>query len=263
VRIFSLGLVIILLLGKLAYGGDYVRIGVDSIPSGVDAFKIEFFVDRSCPDPDWITGISLGFTLTTTGTVEFRYRYLIPYPSTENWVFNWVINPSLPIDWGTSGQILCGGASMPPGGMPVLDSEQPLWDLYLDVRGVGELLIDSAFVPTHGVWKLLGLTCGLGGAPDRPLFIAKDSSDIEHPVRIVVYEPLCGDADLSQSVDVDDVVYLISYIFAGAPAPCPIGIADTDCSGGVDIDDAVYLISYIFSSGNAPCDIDGDGYPNC
>lgn len=38
---------------------------------------------------------------------------------------------------------------------------------------------------------------------------------------------------------------------------------DADCSGGVDIDDVVYLIAYIFSGGPAPCDTDGDGVPDC
>jgi hypothetical protein len=38
---------------------------------------------------------------------------------------------------------------------------------------------------------------------------------------------------------------------------------DSDCSGDVDIDDVVYLIAYIFSGGPAPCDTDGDGVPDC
>jgi len=74
---------------------------------------------------------------------------------------------------------------------------------------------------------------------------------------------VCGDADASGEVDIDDVVYLITYIFSGGPAPDPLESGDTDCSGGVDIDDVVYLIAYIFSGGNAPCNSDGDGVPNC
>jgi len=74
---------------------------------------------------------------------------------------------------------------------------------------------------------------------------------------------LCGDADASGSVDIDDVVYLIAYIFSGGPAPAPIEAGDANCSGGVDIDDVVYLIAYIFSGGYAPCDVDGDGIPDC
>ena len=73
----------------------------------------------------------------------------------------------------------------------------------------------------------------------------------------------CGDADASGGVDIDDVVYLINYIFSGGPEPIPYESGDADCSTGVDIDDVVYLINYIFSGGNAPCDTNGDGVPDC
>ncbi|MBU1319715.1 MAG: M6 family metalloprotease domain-containing protein [candidate division Zixibacteria bacterium] len=63
-----------------------------------------------------------------------------------------------------------------------------------------------------------------------------------------------GDADGSGAVDIDDVVYLIAYIFSGGPVPDPIGSGDADCSGAIDIDDVVYLIAYIFSGGPAPGD---------
>ncbi|MCK4655718.1 MAG: hypothetical protein KAT85_01765, partial [candidate division Zixibacteria bacterium] len=74
---------------------------------------------------------------------------------------------------------------------------------------------------------------------------------------------ICGDADASREVDVDDAVYLIAYIFSGGPEPVPYESGDADCSGDVDIDDVVWLISYIFSGGNEPCDTDGDGEPDC
>ncbi len=74
---------------------------------------------------------------------------------------------------------------------------------------------------------------------------------------------ICGDADGSQEVDIDDVVYLIQYIFAGGTAPDPLESADADCSTEIDIDDVVYLITYIFSQGPAPCDPDGDQIPDC
>ncbi len=73
----------------------------------------------------------------------------------------------------------------------------------------------------------------------------------------------CGDADATDNVDIDDVVYAINYIFGDGPEPVPYESGDADCSGDIDIDDAVYLINYIFSGGNAPCDTDGDGVPDC
>jgi hypothetical protein len=64
---------------------------------------------------------------------------------------------------------------------------------------------------------------------------------------------VCGDADGSGTVDIDDVVSLIAYIFSGGPEPVPYASGDADCSGAVDIDDAVWLIAYIFSGGPQPC----------
>lgn len=61
-----------------------------------------------------------------------------------------------------------------------------------------------------------------------------------------------GDADGSGIVDIDDVVYLITFIFASGPAPEPYESGDVDCSGMIDIDDVVYLITYIFQSGPPP-----------
>jgi hypothetical protein len=66
--------------------------------------------------------------------------------------------------------------------------------------------------------------------------------------------PECGDVNASGGVDIDDVVFLISYIFAGGFAPDPISVGDVDESGGIDIDDVVYLIAFIFAGGPAPCD---------
>jgi hypothetical protein len=62
----------------------------------------------------------------------------------------------------------------------------------------------------------------------------------------------CGDADGSGVVDIDDVVYLIEYIFSDGPAPDPIEAGDADASGEIDIDDVVYLVNYIFAGGPEP-----------
>lgn len=72
-------------------------------------------------------------------------------------------------------------------------------------------------------------------------------------IEVVEAPVLCGDVNRSEGVDIDDVVYLINYIFAGGPAPDPSESGDVDCSGAVDIDDVVYLIAYIFSGGPEPC----------
>jgi subtilisin family serine protease len=69
------------------------------------------------------------------------------------------------------------------------------------------------------------------------------------------YEPLMqsGDANGSGDIDIDDVVYLVNYIFTSGPPPAPMAAGDCNCSGDVDIDDVVYLVNYIFTGGPAPC----------
>jgi hypothetical protein len=66
-------------------------------------------------------------------------------------------------------------------------------------------------------------------------------------------EYVCADADGSGAVNISDAVCLISYIFAGGPAPDPLISGDANCDDTVNVTDAVYLISYIFAGGPAPC----------
>jgi hypothetical protein len=65
--------------------------------------------------------------------------------------------------------------------------------------------------------------------------------------------PLCGNANGDNVVDVDDVVYLINYQFAGGPAPVPVTCGgDANGDGKVNASDVVYLINYLFIGGPAP-----------
>jgi hypothetical protein len=62
-----------------------------------------------------------------------------------------------------------------------------------------------------------------------------------------------GDVDHSGSVDISDVVYLISFIFSGGSAPAPWAAAlHINGDASVDISDVVYLIAYIFAGGSPP-----------
>lgn len=81
--------------------------------------------------------------------------------------------------------------------------------------------------------------------------------------HIYVAPYIRGDADGSGGVDIDDVVFLINFIFAGGEAPDPYEAGDADCTGAIDIDDVVYVIAYIFSGGPEPGDPNGDGTPDC
>jgi hypothetical protein len=64
---------------------------------------------------------------------------------------------------------------------------------------------------------------------------------------------ICADANASGMVEPGDIVYLITYLFRGGPAPQPMAIGDVNCSGLVEAGDIVYLIGYLFRDGQAPC----------
>jgi len=68
---------------------------------------------------------------------------------------------------------------------------------------------------------------------------------------------IIGNADGSPPpppIDIDDVVYLIAYIFTGGPPPTPYAVASGDPTSDclVDIDDVVQLIAWIFIDGYDP-----------
>lgn len=64
---------------------------------------------------------------------------------------------------------------------------------------------------------------------------------------------ICGDPSKDKFVDIDDILYLINYVFLGGVAPDPEYIGDVNCFDGIDVDDIIYLINYIFLAGPVPC----------
>jgi photosystem II stability/assembly factor-like uncharacterized protein len=61
-----------------------------------------------------------------------------------------------------------------------------------------------------------------------------------------------GDVDGSTVVDVNDVFYLINYLFAGGPAPTCAGSGNVSGDSITDVNDVFYLINYLFAGGPAP-----------
>jgi hypothetical protein len=79
-----------------------------------------------------------------------------------------------------------------------------------------------------------------------------DGSPLEFAGEFTMIGHFIGDANGDGFVDIDDVVFLVSYVYGGGPHPHPIELGDVDCSGAIDIDDIVMLIGYIFSGGQLP-----------
>ena len=151
-----------------------------------------------------------------------------------------------PVDLSTPGMITAAAIWLP--------SEYPsygagvLFNLVINIKSdadVGDTVLD--------------LDNYLGDPTVRCKYTPPDggAGDEIYPILIdgilTISDHICGDVNGSGNVDIDDVVYLINYIFAGGPAPVPQEcIGDANGSGNVDIDDVVYIISYIFTGGPPP-----------
>ncbi len=61
-----------------------------------------------------------------------------------------------------------------------------------------------------------------------------------------------GDVNGDHSVDVEDLVYMVEYMFNDGPAPAMEASADVNGDCSVDISDVVYMAEYEFLSGPAP-----------
>jgi len=62
----------------------------------------------------------------------------------------------------------------------------------------------------------------------------------------------CGDVNDDNIADLADAVWLIAYIFKGAPPPEPMESADVNGDNQVNLADVVYIINYVFAMGPPP-----------
>jgi len=75
-------------------------------------------------------------------------------------------------------------------------------------------------------------------------------ASIPGPFLIIDYLP--GDADGNGTVDLGDILFLISYLYKGGPAPVPMAVGNVNADCVVDLGDVLYLISYLYKGGPAP-----------
>ena len=53
-------------------------------------------------------------------------------------------------------------------------------------------------------------------------------------------------------IDLGDLLFLISYLYKGGLAPCPVEAGDLNCDGIIELGDILYLISYLYKGGPPP-----------
>ena len=80
---------------------------------------------------------------------------------------------------------------------------------------------------------------------------------LSNPAEIDTFAPcvphfMIGDVNSDWVVDIEDIIYLLDYLFNNNPTPDPIGRGDTNCDGVVDLEDVILLINYLFKGGPIP-----------
>jgi hypothetical protein len=104
-----------------------------------------------------------------------------------------------------------------------------------------------------GVYNYLPDNLDLG-AINRITFIARDPSLAADTVTTVlrVTAFLRGDVDNNAKYTMNDLAYLIGYLYREGPVPASMVASDVDRDGGVNIGDVTYLINFLYLNGPRP-----------
>ncbi|MFQ6007358.1 MAG: S8 family serine peptidase, partial [Candidatus Zixiibacteriota bacterium] len=104
-------------------------------------------------------------------------------------------------------------------------------------------------------------TATVSGKAPKITTIWGDYWPVFTPGKIVVVPPGCcdtdgirGDVDMSGSLNVADVTYLVAYLKGLGPAPTCEDEADADGSGTVNVADVTHLVGYLKGIGSPPAD---------
>ncbi len=197
-------ILMLLLACSFATAADYIAVDFNHGDPFFDGFPatVTFAMTYECDDPDPLPGTSNGFEFTATGGAVFDYTAgsFTKLHDTDWWAFGGLnVNESALIGSGlTVGQLFTGGPTAFPNIATGTVDEPWLSITFDNITGIGgQFCVDSAQVGSTGPWKFSGMTCGLGGAPDRPLFVDASGSDANHPICANVDELVCTEPDIN------------------------------------------------------------------
>ncbi len=122
---------------------------------------------------------------------------------------------------------------LPPYTWSILAGELP-GGLTLDVAS-GEI----AGMPTEMTTGALTIEVSDCGIP-----ALTDSGDFN-----LVISYLCGDANGDGNINILDIIYLISFVYKGGPAPSPFGSGDVNATQTINILDITYMIAFLYQGG--------------
>ncbi len=79
------------------------------------------------------------------------------------------------------------------------------------------------------------------------------SMDLSFVITGEVEPGTCGDVNNDGIINVGDVVYMVTYLYRGGPAPIPMTcVGDVNNDDIVNVGDVVYLVTYLYRGGPAP-----------
>jgi hypothetical protein len=121
------------------------------------------------------------------------------------------------------------------------DSNFPGSEVYRDsVVDVSELFVAAEDIPV-GAWLYWQVKAV------NKFGLSRWSSSVNTALFFVR-----GDLNADRKINIQDISFLVVYLFEGGEAPLPLTAADVDCNGRINISDMSFLVSYLFGTPAGP-----------
>ncbi|MDH3889844.1 MAG: PKD domain-containing protein [candidate division Zixibacteria bacterium] len=220
--------------------GPYFRISREMIWAQGDTLKI--------PEVASTVGISTRFDVYAVNSL----------PLAELWIpFTWAGQMDMQYDSATTTGLRT--EFMPDQQLVSYSPSNDRATYRLRTNGINELLADSGAVLS--LWFTCLSDQGYDSSPISltsyssytPKYVARRAEVA--PVELNGMFQICKAGDVDGSgfgPFIDDLVYMVDYMFNQGPPPPIMANADVDGSGSLDIADLVYLVDYMFNAGPAP-----------
>jgi hypothetical protein len=206
-----------------------VNVNVKTVDYQIESIVVPLFAEGSCnPVLD---------TMLTGGVLDANppafYAPSLAEHFTERLVnpYGPPVDPMLFVGWTTDGGI-------------VYPSEGLFCRMFYRVSGPGTLTFRTAIHSLSGQVAMYNYT---GSLPvNWPAAGEVGSFTVTQLIK-----PR-GNVNCDDLINVQDVVYLVSYLFRGGSSPHPLANGDLNCDSKVTVSDVLYLVNYLFKGGPPP-----------